>query len=112
MGFAPKHLFVPVDADVTSDGALASILVDAALDLATALDARITLAHVALPVTAPVLPSADSFGEAYRAMVDVLEARNAAAQRKLHELRDRAVQRGRPCAVVLITRAGNIPELL
>ena len=113
MTFAPKHVFVPVDADVTADKELAFALVDAATDLASVLDARVKLAHVALPVTVPALqPPVDNFGGAYRAMVDVLEARNATAQKNLDELKERVTRRGRPCAALLITKPGNIPELL
>lgn len=112
MTFAPKHLFVPVDADVTADRDLANQLVDAAADLASAFDAKITLAHVALPVVTSPVPPVDSFGEAYRAMADVLEARNASASRTLSELKDRVAGRGRPVEVVLVTKAGSVPELL
>jgi nucleotide-binding universal stress UspA family protein len=110
--FAPKHLFVPVDADVTGDRALAESLVDVAGDLASLLDAKVTLAHIALPVSQPTVPSMDAHGEAYRAMLDVLEARNAAAARTLGELKARVVARGRPCETSLITVAGNVPELI
>lgn len=110
--FAPKHLFVPVDADVTGDRQLADQLVDAAADLASAFDARVTLCHVALPVVTSPVPPVDSFGEAYRAMSDVLEARNAAAGRTLTELKERVARRGRPVEVALVTKPGSVPELI
>lgn len=110
--FPPKHLFVPVDADVTADRDLANQLVDAATALASSLDARVTLCHVALPVVTSPVPPVDSFGEAYRAMSDVLEARNAAAGRTLAELKERVAARGRSVDVTLVTKAGSVPDLI
>ncbi len=110
--FAPKHILVPVDADVTGDKLLAEELVDAAADLANKLDARLTLIHVALPAASPAVPPVDTFGEAYRAMLDVVEARNAAAARTLEALKEHAQRGGRNCETHLVTRAGNVPELI
>jgi nucleotide-binding universal stress UspA family protein len=112
MTFAPKHLFVPVDADVTGDRELAIDLVDAACDLAARFDAKITLCHVALPIVTSPVPPIDSFGEAYRAMADVLEARNASAGRVLAELKQRAEERGRSAEMLLVTKAGSVPDLI
>lgn len=110
--FHPKHIVVPVDADVTGDRALAEGLVDAAADMASLCDAKLTLVHVALPVATPAVPPIDTFGDAYRAMLDVLEARNAAAGKSLEALKQRVANRGRTCEVRLVTKAGNIPELV
>lgn len=112
MAFAPKHLFVAVDADVTADPAIARLLVEAATELARTFGARVTLCHVALPVVTSPVPPVDSFGEAYRAMSDVLEARNAAASRTLDELTEHMRAQGVTADAVLVTRSGNIPELI
>ncbi len=105
-----QHLLVPVDTDVTADGALAELLVDAAADLARALGAKVTLVHVALPVVEPGVLPVDGYTAAYRAMNDVLEARNAAANRALAALVERCAQRGARAESMLVTRGGPVPE--
>ena len=109
--FAPKHVLVPVDADVSGDKALADGLVDDAADLASAFDARITLVHVALPVSSPAVPP-EAEGPAYRAMLHVLDVRNQAAKRALEALAKRVIARGLTCDSALVTDPGNVPELL
>src|SRR4051812_44566860 len=111
MAFAPKHFLVAVDADPSADKELARGLAEAASDLAGTFDAKVTLVHVALPVVTPEAAPVDTFGQAYRAMLDVLEARNAAAGRTLAELCEHVGARGRKCETMLVTRAGNIPDL-
>ncbi|MBI1947359.1 MAG: universal stress protein [Deltaproteobacteria bacterium] len=105
-----KHLLVPVDTDVTGDRPLAEHLVDAAADVAKALGAKVTLAHVALPVVEPGVLPVDGYSVAYRAMNDVLEARNASASRALASLMERCGQRGVATETMLITRGGSVPE--
>lgn len=105
-----KHLLVPVDTDVTGDHALAEKLVDAAADLAKTLGAKVTLAHVALPLVEPGVLPVDGYSVAYRAMNDVLEARNAAASRALAALMERCGQRGVATETMLVTTGGSVPE--
>lgn len=105
-----KHLFVPVDTDVTGDRALAEQLVDGAADLARELSARLTLVHIALPVVEPGVLPVEGYSTAIRAMSDVLEARNAAASRALAELKQRAEKRGAATETLLVTRGGSVPE--
>lgn len=105
-----KNLLVPVDTDVTGDRALAERLVDGAADLAKALGAKVTLAHVALPVVEPGVLPIDGYTVAYRAMNDVLEARNAAASRALSALKERSEKRGASTDTMLVTRGGSVPE--
>ena len=109
--FAPKKIAVAVDVDVGADAELARRLVDAACDVAALFDASLTLIHVALPVASPLVP-VDTYADAYRAMVDVVDAKNAAAQESLAALCTRAVARGRRCDARFITDAGNVPELV
>lgn len=105
-----KHLIVPVDTDVTGDLPLAERLVDAAADLARALGAKVTLVHIALPVVEPGVLPVEGYSAAYRAMSDVLEARNAAASRALTTLKERSAARGAPTETMLVTRGGSVPE--
>lgn len=109
--FAPKHVLVPVDADVTGDKALAEALVDEAAGLAKAFGARVTLVHVALPVSSPAVPP-EAEGPAYRAMLDVLDARNKAAKKNLDALSARVASVGVTCDPMFVTDPGNVPELL
>jgi nucleotide-binding universal stress UspA family protein len=112
MVFSPKHILVPVDADPTGDRALAERLVDDAVAFARLVDGRLTLLHVALPLVSPMSPPADLISEAYRAMLDVVEARNAASGRLLKELAERAERVGVGAHTMVSTRPGSIAETI
>lgn len=105
-----QHLLVPVDTDVTAERELAEQLVDGAADLAKALGAKVTLLHVALPVVEPGVLPIEGYSVAYRAMNDVLEARNAQANRGLASLKERCERRGAATETALVTRGGSVPE--
>jgi nucleotide-binding universal stress UspA family protein len=112
--FAPKSILVPVDVDVTADAALAEQLVDDACAVAKMTGARMTLLHVAIPVLSPMSapPLAGAAGGAHRAMLDVLEARNAHSARRLKELQARAQAAGVDAEERLATDVGSIPEVI
>ena len=111
--FAPKNIVVPVDVDALADRSLAEQLVDAAADLAKIWNAKLTLLHVASPMMSPGLIAPETTAESYRAMVEVVEARNASAHRILDELVGRARDKGVAAPrAVMTTNAGSVPELI
>lgn len=112
MSFAPKHILVPVDVDPVADRALADRLVDDACAIAKKYGARITLLHVAVPVVSPMAAPFDLMGQAYRSMLDVAEARNAACGRVLKELEKRALALDVPVKSLITSRAGSVPEVI
>jgi nucleotide-binding universal stress UspA family protein len=112
MSFPPKHILVPVDVDVVSDRELTAHLVDVAADFAKMSAAKITLAHVAVPVVPSATPPLDNMSDAYRAMADVLEARNAAAGKLLSELKERVASKGVLVDAQLIAKPGSVPEAI
>ncbi|HEY4220362.1 MAG TPA: universal stress protein [Myxococcota bacterium] len=105
----PKKILVPVDADVDADRDLARNLVDAAADLANAFDARVRLVHVAPPVA---MLGAEQSSASYRAMLEVLEQKNVAAQHTLDALKTRLTDRALACDSELLTEAGSVPEIV
>lgn len=109
----PTRVLVPVDADVAADQGIAEHLVDDAVELAKAVGARVTLAHV-VTAEAPTAAIAGDFAmaEAFRAMEGRLEARAEAAERRLHELEERARRAGADVDSVLIQGVGRVPETL
>lgn len=112
MTFAPKHLLVPVDVDPLSDRELATRLVEDAVSLAKTCGAKITLLHVALPAVIPAIITPDATATAFRAMNDVVEARNAQSLRALRELEKRIGDAGVPVKIELVTKMGSVPELI
>ena len=112
MSFAVKHILVPVDVDPIGDRPIAERLVEDACSFAKAAGARLTLLHVAIPVVSPLLAPADLVGEAYRAMLDVAEARTAASGRQLNELAQRAGDLGVTARPMITSRTGSIPEVI
>ena len=63
-----------------------------------------------MPVVEPGVLPIDGYTVAYRAMNDVLEARNAAASRALSALKERSEKRGASTDTMLVTRGGSVPE--
>lgn len=112
MSHAPTHVFVAVDADVSADAELSRHLVDVACAWARPAGARMTIGHVALPLVTSPLPPRDAAGDAYRAMTDVLEARNAAAARTLDALKAQAMRDGCAADVLLVTHPGQVADLI
>ena len=108
--FPPKQMLVPVDVDPMADRALANRLVEDASALARALDARITVVHIASPSIEPLVATAEPAG--YRAMCDVLAARNAHCGRILKEIEAQVRESGIPVAVQLVTANGSAPDLI
>lgn len=112
MTFAPKNILVPVDVDPSADLALAERLVDDASSLAKANGGSLTLLHVALPVLSPMTPPADLVSGAYRAMLDVAEARNTASARGLKALEERARSAGVTARSLITSRASSTPQAI
>jgi nucleotide-binding universal stress UspA family protein len=110
--FAPKHILVPVDVDPQADRPLADRLVDDACAFAKLAGARLTLLHVPVPVLSPMSPPVDLMSEAYRSMLDVLEARNAYAGRALKQLEARARAAGVTTATLMKNHAGNVAQTI
>lgn len=115
MRCAPRHILVPVDADIAADREMSDSLVDAAIDMSGALDATLTLLHVALPAPGDQPPAAsngDSLGDAYSAMIAVVASRNQAASERMAELKQRVVARGRTCETKIVTSTDSVPEAI
>lgn len=110
--FAPKHILVPVDVDPLADRPLANRLVDDACALAKPMGAELTLLFVASPIATPMQPPADLVSQAYRSMLDVMEARNSACARVLRELEARANDAGVPAKTMMTTRPGSAPQVI
>ena len=108
----PKHILVPLDVDPMADRALADRLVDEACTLAKLAGAQVTLLHVSMPIVSPMASPADLISEAYRAMLDVAEARNAASGRVLNELAARAAAKGVVARPLINARNGSVPEII
>lgn len=111
-GFHPRNILVPVEVDPVADRALAERLVDDACALAKLFDARMTLLHVAPPIVSPMTPPSDIVSDAYRAMLDVAEARNTASARTLKELEARAIAAGVTAKSCMTSRPGSVPRAI
>ena len=112
MTFQAKNIIVAVDVDPTADRSLADRLVDDAVAVAQVHGGALTLLFVAAPVIAPLPPIDLSGGTAYRAMLDVVEARNVASGRMLKELAQRATTAGVSTRQLIATRAGSVPQVI
>lgn len=112
MSLLAKNILVPVDVDPAADGALAEKLVDDACAFAAKSGGSLTLLHVAAPVLSPMTPPADLVSGAYRAMLDVAEARNTAAGRSLKALEERARRAGVAVRSLITSRATSTPHAI
>jgi nucleotide-binding universal stress UspA family protein len=112
MSFVPTKILVPVDIDPMGDRPLAERLVDDACSMAKATGAAITLLHVAMPIVSPWQPPADLISSAYRAMLDVAEARNSHCGRALTELEARATAAGVTARSLITSRSGSVPQVI
>lgn len=92
--FCPKHILVPVAIDPDEDFRIAKYAVLAACDLATQFNAKITILNLAsMPIPGDVV-DLDFSGEAYRSLLDVLEAKMDRGKLKVEELKELAKSRG------------------
>jgi nucleotide-binding universal stress UspA family protein len=110
--FPPKLILVAVDVGPDADASLAETLVDDAVALAAPLGASLLLVHAGAPIDPPVEPPVDLRTQAYRAMVDIIEARNAAAARSIAALTTRAEGKGARVRSMVVTHGGTIARVL
>lgn len=112
MAFAPRRILVPVDVDPAADRPLAERLVDDACAFARLVRGELILLHVALPLVSPMSPPLDLMSDAYRAMMDVAEAKNAACARALQALVERAAKNGVTATMLTSQRGGSVAETI
>lgn len=92
--FSPKNILVPVAIDPDEDFHIAQYSVLAACEIATQFNAKITILNLAaMPVPGDVV-DLDFSGEAYRSLLEILEAKMDRGKLKVEELKDLAKSRG------------------